>query len=365
MLYEVSNAFGSRLCTLDYSQEEWQRVSAALLQKRKLKLFSRIIRALLILLIGLFGNLPPLWKWLMFLMAAISVVLGIYNWVSKPSVMDAEGHVTREEDFDLLVSNRLLAWFRSKNRNYGSCHRKTDPGPESAETAEKIPLSFFLPSESKEKPKTDLRSLLLLGVLALILVALLFLLIRNWIQNVMDSTILTTFVYAELGLAALLFFARPKTRSRKSCVVLLCIFLFVFFGLNVYSGIVSNRCMQLIEGRLSFQNAESASGCFIVRYGEDASGVIYALPGDPSRCAYYVKADPDVIADAADFSGSGVTVRVQVFSSTCSVFSAADRSCVRTLDVGVSLPAAVATQQSYDLHPDNLQIVQTILASFE
>ena len=365
MLYEVSNAFGSRLCALDFSREEWQRISAALLRKRKLKLFSRMIRALLILLIGLFGSLPPLWKWLMFLMAAISVFLGIYNWVSKPSAMDAEGHVTHEEEFDRLVSDRLLAWFRSKNRNYGSCHRKKDPGSELADAAEKIPLSVFLPSESKEKPKKDLRSLMLLGVLALILVVLLFLLIRNWIHNVMDSTILTTFVYAELGLAALLFFARPKTQARRTCVLLLCLFLLVFFGLNIYSGIVSDRCMRLVNGRLSFQNVESASGCFIVRYSDESSGVIYAPPGDPARCAYYVKANPDVVADAADFSGSGVTVRVQVFSSTCFVYSAADRTCIRTLDVGVTLPAAVAARQSYDLHPDNLQIVQTVLASFE
>ena len=360
MIYELSNAFGSRVCSLNYSPEEWRRIASRTILKRRGRLFSRLLRGVLIALVALFGHLPPLWKYLLLAMAALSFILGFMDWFGKPAVMDADGNILREKEFDAMVSGRLLSYFRTKNRNYGSCARITDFSSATGET-EKIPLSVFIPSAAKEKRKPDLRSVLLLSGLALVLSALLFFLIRNWVRNVVDSTILTTFVYAELGLAALLFFARPKIRARRICVALLCAFLFVFFGLHVYSGILSSRCLDLADSRTDF-SAGASSGAFIVRYAEDGSrAVIYALPGDPSACAFYVIADPDTVSGSADYTGS-VTVRVQVFSAHCTVYSSSDRTCVTAFDTGVSLPEQVSVNQSYDLHPDNVQIIQTSLA---
>ena len=160
----------------------------------------------------------------------------------------------------------------------------------------------------------------------------------------------------------LILFARPKSGAGWVRLIFIYLFLACQIAMLIYTMCVRPKYFRIAEGTEHAAQADVEKGrFFIVRETENGKRrLIYASPGDPDKCAWYVVAQPDELYDTALY-GERDRAEASAYSSFCILYRADTGEEVDAYTVKSLFPSTISKSAKREFHPSNSDISDTIV----
>ena len=184
-----------------------------------------------------------------------------------------------------------------------------------------------------------------------------------WSGNIANGFLKALSICACVLAVLLVLFARPKTAAGRVRLVFVYLFLASQIVMMIYTLRMRPQYFAIADGTKSVNEAEADEDrVFIIRESENGKRrLIYATPGDPAKCAWYVIAAPDEVYDTATY-GKTAKAKADAYLSECTLYSASTGVVVDSLKVKALFPQTISSTTKREFHPGNMQIPEEVTA---
>lgn len=375
MYFNIIQSSVNEICCIDFTAEEWQTVARTNKKKTLQTVVSLLLVCLICVVLGLFGGIYGVWKWILLLLGLYFGAVGIIRPMKNTTGLNRDGQIINQSALNFFMARKLQNYYQNKGKTvraepYTGSVETVDPQQSEIKT---IPFSEIFPASmrrvfangypmwvpAEDKPVNWARMILFI-IPFLLLGAALY---AMWASNTASGFLRVIFAAASILLILTLLLVRTETKTGLVRLVVFLLFLACQMGMLIYTNRTMPVYIDIAYNAKTVEKDDKQRRVFIVREYEDGQKkVIYAPLGTATKCTAFAVAGPDIPYDDATYSGIGREVKAQAYYCDCRIYNASNHEQLATITVKRFFSRTISTSDRTDFHPINDQIIDDVIS---